>query len=113
MLTHFERGLIAHLVADWLLQNHWMAVNKTSLAHPAAWVHSGIQGLCLCVALGPWAGLILGVSHLLIDTRVPLEWWLRFITKSQRSPQADHIAIWTDQVMHISLIALWVKLNPF
>ena len=59
-MTPFERGLVAHLVADWVLQNDWMARHKTSLRHPAAWTHAAIQGLCLALALGWQAGLVLG-----------------------------------------------------
>jgi hypothetical protein len=35
-MTPFERGLIAHRVADWILPNDWMACHKTNLRHPAA-----------------------------------------------------------------------------
>jgi Protein of unknown function (DUF3307) len=108
MLTPFERGFVAHLIADWLLQNSWMALNKTSLLHPAAWVHASIHGICLGFALGPIAGVVLGVVHMLIDTRVPVDWWIRVFKKSNNGPLADTIALWTDQVFHISSIALWV-----
>ena len=30
MLTPFERGVVVNLIADWLLQNDWMARNKHS-----------------------------------------------------------------------------------
>lgn len=109
-LTPFERGLVAHLVADWLLQNDWMALNKTQLGHPAAWVHSGIHGVGLGLALGWEAGAVLGLAHLLIDTRRPLDWWIRVFKKSDGAPQADQIRIWTDQVMHVAAIAAWVAL---
>lgn len=112
MLTPFERGFVAHLVADWLLQNTWMAANKTSLLHPAAWVHSGIHGICLGLALGPWAGLILGIVHLLIDSRVPLDWWIRFFKKSEGSSLSDLIFVWTDQALHIACVAAWVAFVP-
>ena len=56
ILTPFEKGLVAHLVADWILQNDWMALNKTKLWHPAGYVHAGIHALCLGLALGPLAG---------------------------------------------------------
>jgi hypothetical protein len=108
MLTPFERGLVAHLVADWLLQNDWMALNKTKLRHPAGWVHAGIQGVCLGLALGPVAGAVLGGIHLLFDTRSPLDWWIRVFKKSEKAPEARLIAIWTDQAVHIVLIAAWV-----
>ena len=52
MMTLLEKGLVAHLVADWLLQNDWMAVNKKDLRHPAGWVHALIHGVLLGLALG-------------------------------------------------------------
>jgi len=109
-LTPFERGLVAHLVADWILQNDWMALNKVSLRHPAAWIHAAIQGLCLSLALGWQAGLGLGFVHLLIDTRVPVAWWMRVFKKCDRAPEAGSIAIWLDQTLHILCIAAWVAL---
>ncbi len=108
MLTGFERGLIAHLIADWWLQNDWMARNKVSLRHPAAWTHSSIQAVCLGIALGWRAGLVLGVIHLLVDTRVLLRWWQRVFRQTQDGPAALHVMIWTDQVLHIVSIALWI-----
>ncbi len=110
MMTPFEKGLVAHLVADWILQNNWMALNKTSLRHPAAWTHSGIQGLCLGLALGWQAGLVLGFVHLLVDTRVPVGWWMRWFKKCGQAPEVVTIAVWLDQTVHIVCIALWVAL---
>ena len=112
MLTPFERGFIAHLIADWLLQNDWMARNKTNLTHPASWVHSGIHALALGLALGWQAGLVLGLIHLLIDTRIPLQWWKQFFRQTVDGPAALHVAIWGDQVLHIVAIGAWVALFP-
>ncbi len=109
-LTPFERGLVAHLVADWIFQNDWMARNKTNLRHPAAWTHAAIQGVCLGLALGWQAGLVLGFIHLLIDTRVPVAWWMRVFKKCDKAPEAGSIAIWLDQTLHIVCIAVWVAL---
>lgn len=112
MLTPFERGLVAHLVADWILQNDWMSKYKVSLRHPAAWIHCAIHVVLLGLALGWQAGLVLGVLHLLLDTREPLRWWRKVFRQTTEGPMAAHVAIWSDQVVHIALIALWVALVP-
>jgi len=109
-LTPFERAVVAHLVADWLLQNDWMARNKVHLTHPAAWVHAAIHALCLTWALGWQGGVVLAFVHLLIDTRGPLQWWTRVYKKCEKAPEAALISIWTDQVLHIVTIALWILL---
>jgi hypothetical protein len=107
-MTPFEKALVAHLVADWILQNDWMALNKKSLRHPAAWTHAAVHGLCLGLVLGGLAGLVLGLAHLLIDTRVPLNWWMRSFKKCDTAPDAGVIAVWLDQTFHILCLALWV-----
>ena len=112
MLTPFERGLTAHLIADWLLQNEWMAVNKRNLRHPAGWVHATIYAVLLGIALGWRGGAALGALHLFLDTGWPVDWWIRVIKKCDRAFQAELIRIWTDQVMHIAGIAAWVAFAP-
>jgi hypothetical protein len=114
-LTPFERAFVAHLVADWLLQNNWMAQHKYKLLHPASWVHGAIHALGLWWALDWRAGVALGLIHMLIDTRIPLEWWMRAFKDSAHLPEARNIAVWADQVLHIATIALWIALftSPF
>jgi len=112
MLSPFERGLVAHLVADWLLQNDWMAVHKGNLRHPAGWVHAFIHFILLSWALGPLGGLVLAVVHLVVDTGWPLNWWLRAVKKCGNSPHFEMIRFWTDQVVHIAAIAAWVQFGP-
>jgi hypothetical protein len=112
MLTPFERGLVAHLVADWLFQNDWMALNKLNLRHPAGWVHAGIHSLLLGLALGWMGGVVLGVLHLVLDTGRPLAWWIRVFKKCDKAPQVFLIRLWTDQAIHIVAIAAWVAFGP-
>ncbi len=109
-MTLFEKALVAHLVADWLLQNDWMAVKKKNLLHPAAWIHGLIHAVLLGLALGPLGGAVLGILHVLIDTGKPIDWWVKFFKKCDGAPHALLIRIWTDQVLHIALIAAWVAL---
>ena len=109
-MTLFEKALVAHLVADWILQNDWMARNKTSLRHPAAWIHGAIHAAVLTLALGWVAGVVLGFVHIVIDTRVPVAWWIRVFKKCEKSPEVVSITFWLDQTVHIVCIAVWVAL---
>ncbi len=79
-------AIIAHAIADWLLQNEWMAKNKTSLRHPAGYVHGLIYMICLMGVYPFWAALIVSITHILIDTRKPLQWWRRIF---KRTPNAE------------------------
>ena len=99
-------GVVAHTVADWLLQNDWMAVNKMSLRHPAAWVHSSLHVAALLLVFSWPAALFLGVSHLLIDTRKPRDWWQTTIRQTRSGEVSLHVAFWVDQAMHIFCIAV-------
>ena len=109
MLTPFERGLTANLIADWVLQNDWMARNKVSLRHPAAWVHGGIHALLLGLALGWQAGLVLALIHMLVDTRRPATLWGRFFRQTSEGQMGLIVRVGLDQVLHIAAIAIWVE----
>lgn len=101
-------GVMAHLFIDWILQNEWMADNKMSLRHPAAYVHSGLHLIGMIIVFFPlwYVALIIAITHLLIDTRKPLAWWRRFFKQTQTGDVALHVALWSDQVAHIAVIAI-------
>jgi hypothetical protein len=103
-------GIVIHLFCDWILQNDWQARNKSSLKHPAAYVHSGIHlaGLSLLVFFGvPWYfPVIVAITHILIDTRKPLAWWRSFFKQTTEGPVALDVALWSDQVAHITVLAI-------
>lgn len=99
-------GIIIHLGVDWFLQNDWMAANKASLKHPASWVHSATHAIAMLLIFPPLAALLVGLLHILIDTRRPLAWWRRFYRQTQEGPAVIHMAFWQDQVAHILVIAL-------
>ncbi len=88
-------GLVLHLVADRLLQNEWMALNKMKRRpskpprpwwdrHPASYVHAGIHGVFLAVIFG-WVAVPLAIAHFFIDLRFPVTWWSKLITQTQPS----------------------------
>jgi hypothetical protein len=126
-------GIVLHLIADWPLQNDWMANNKADLRNAAGYVHAGIHGLLLALVFG-WVAIPLAVLHLLIDTRKPVVWWSRRVRQTQPGASTSNVTyygtsfgagtsnvsvtppplydigtevrFWTDQVFHIACIAL-------
>lgn len=109
-MTPFEGGLVAHFIADWILQNDWLAKNKVNLRHPAAWIHSGIHGLLLWFILDWRACLILAVLHLLIDTRLLLDWWKYFFRQTVEGEVGIVVGIFADQAIHIACLGAVVYL---
>jgi hypothetical protein len=99
-------GVLAHVVADWLFQNEWMAINKVNWKHPAAWTHSGVHVVALCFVFHPLVALGLGISHLIIDTRKPKDWWQGVIKQTRGGEIGTHVSFWVDQVMHVVCIAI-------
>ena len=100
-------ALIAHVVADWLLQTDWMAVNKVNLRHPAGYVHAGVYTL-LMLPLFPWfLALLIGVTHLFIDTRGPVHWWMRNIKRVSPGAYATtgFVESAVDQAFHVVVLA--------
>jgi hypothetical protein len=113
MSDTFINGFIAHLIADWLLQNHWMANNKSDLRHPAAWTHGAIHFVAMLCVFSLPISIAIAASHMLIDTRRPLIWWRRVYrqtTIEMHDHAGWHVAIWGDQVVHIVTlyIATWM-----
>lgn len=102
-------GIVAHLIADWPLQNDWMASNKAYLDHPAGYVHAGIHAVLLALVFG-WVAAPLAVTHFVIDTRVPVAWWSKLVRQTQPSGNGYDVGLevrfWTDQVFHIACIAV-------
>jgi hypothetical protein len=118
-------GIVLHLIADWPLQNAWMAKYKVKPFHPAGYIHAAIHGFLLALVFG-WAAFPLAISHLLIDFRKPVTWWSRVVQQTQPKnriifqrwtttgpveeiPVYDlglEVRIWTDQVFHIACVAV-------
>jgi Protein of unknown function (DUF3307) len=128
-------GVVLHLIADWPLQNDWMAKYKSLrcpipglwyVRHPAAYVHAGVHCVLLALIFG-WVAIPLAIVHLIIDTRVPVVWWSKLVRQTQpknrifyqRSDLVSNeiheipvydigleVRFWTDQVFHIACVAI-------
>ena|SRR5579859_4174968 len=105
-IKYFICGLVIHLFCDWILQNAWMSDHKSSLKHPAAYVHSGLHLLGLLLVFPWYAAIIVAIIHLLIDTRMPLAFWRGFFRQTQEGDVALHVQMWSDQVLHITVLAV-------
>ena len=80
-MNSFEKFLIAHLIADFLLQNNWMALNKTKKLMPLI-VHGVIYAICMFVTFPEivmWRILRISVLHCIVDRYSLADKWLRLI----------------------------------
>jgi hypothetical protein len=98
-------GIVAHLMADWLFQNEWMASKKSDLREPAAWVHSGIHVLFMWLIFPWYLALLIGFSHLVIDSRRPVHWWMSTIKGMPVSTHSEIMMLGMDQTFHVLVLA--------
>ena len=104
----FVWAFVAHLAADWLFQTEWMVIHKVNLRHPAGYVHATVYALFMALVFPPLIALLIGVTHLLVDTRVPVRWWMRVIKRmGEDSPGTGAVEMGVDQVFHIMVIAFF------
>ena len=101
-------GIMAHLAADWLFQDDWMAMNKSSLRHPGAWVHGLIHAAFMWLVFPIGIAVLIGFIHIFIDTRIPLRWWMKHIKRVEDGPHVAYLEVWVDQVLHILVLAVVV-----
>jgi len=118
-------GIVLHLIADWPLQNDWMANNKMRRRvrkmhippgepgvinytkwwdrHPAAYVHAGIHGILLSLVFG-WVAIPLAIAHLIVDCRWIVEKWSKLVRQSQ--PQGRYVEVGKVGI-HQALLPAW------
>ena len=104
-------GILLHLIVDWLFQDEWTAIHKTNLKSPAGWIHASLHTLAMFLVFPMGVALAIGIAHLIIDTRKPLQWWANIVKVPKQGEIGLHIAIWRDQVLHFAVIgaaALWM-----
>ena len=106
--------LLGHLVGDWVLQNDWMAKGKkTGILTLAGTIHFAIYAIVSVAAL--WlsgirgreltfyliVGLIIFVSHWLIDAAGLAEQWMNLF----RQTHLETVCIMVDQTFHLLVLA--------
>lgn len=70
--------LIAHLIGDYVFQNHWMANRKTTAWLPAM-VHAVFYGLPFLVLVSTWSQWsIIVLTHAIIDRYRLAKYWVDF-----------------------------------
>lgn len=105
--------LIAHFVADWLLQTSWMAQNKWNQWRALS-AHVAVYTLIMVIAgfnLGIESSMIAGVAWGLLNGA--LHYWIDYITSKithtywdRKDFRAFFLAIGADQLIHY-LILFW------
>jgi hypothetical protein len=101
--------IYAHLIGDWILQTHWMAMHKKKSALVCL-LHVTLYMLpFLYCGLMPWQLLAIGLQHYLQD-RTHFVVWFMFIKGSgefAKPPTGPWSCIVVDNVLHILFMA-WV-----
>lgn len=70
--------IIAHLLGDYVFQNHWMANEKTKRWFPAilhAFFYTGVFAVIFGLS---YALIVIGVTHAIIDHYRLASYWTRF-----------------------------------
>ena len=117
-------GLIAHMIGDYVIQNDWMALQKTKSWWPAI-IHGITYGLPFIPLLfwfgaTPLAWLVIVSTHIVLDHTYAVKHliWFRnqFAPKAYRPPHTatgfgvdrpDWIAVWlmiiVDNTLHLAI----------
>jgi hypothetical protein len=117
--------ILAHAVGDYLLQTDWMAQEKTKRWPPAI-VHGLVYTLpFLLITTSPWALLVIGGTHMVIDRYrlakhvvwfknqlQPKQWRPGHTATGMKEETPDWLAYWLlfiqDNIIHILINVLAV-----
>ncbi|MEX2144450.1 MAG: DUF3307 domain-containing protein [Anaerolineales bacterium] len=111
MAELFIKGFIVHLIVDFFLQPDWIADNKMNFSHPAAWMHGALNIAGNLLVFAPLIAIGLGITHILIDTRVPLVWWRRLLRQNPQGEDASTFYLLQDQAAHLIFLGVAVVLS--
>lgn len=115
-------GFLLHFVGDYLLQNDWMAQNKTKEAFPC-FVHCVIYTLPFGLILwqSPFIWVIF-ITHYLIDRYRLAEYWIRLVNNNwsgdnfgYSANKPKYLSVWLliiiDNTFHVIINTLSIFLS--
>lgn len=100
--------IIGHLVGDYILQNNWMAMNKSKnwlalIIHSLVYTTAVFLFSLFAGGIGLVAILIIFLAHIILDRRTFVRWWLTNINKS---PDIFWLQVMVDQTFHLLILFL-------
>lgn len=104
----FSWLLIGHLVGDFLLQTHWMAVNKPTklsalLAHVTLYTLVVTGFSYFAGGISYKAIVFIYVAHIILDKRHFVAFWVKNINGVEKIPWLN---VASDQSWHLLVLAL-------
>jgi len=115
-MSPFATLIMAHLVADYLLQTRWMAMNKAQQWFPLithSIIYTFILGLAAHLSFGglSLSGLaIIFLSHVFLDRRTFVHWWTKTIMGVDLEKNW-WLSIVADQIFHFLVIVLVLEIR--
>lgn len=116
-MSFFDLLIVAHLIGDWLMQTEYEAMRKAKdpFFNWGLWKHCLVYTLWF-VPVFLWVGvsclwlLPLLASHLFLDRRWPIVWWLRHVKRTSRESIEKNfwLVVAVDQVAHAMVLVLLV-----
>ena len=110
-MSSFDWLLIGHLIGDFLLQTSWMANHKVKRYLPLvthAFIYSIVIAFIAQMGFGglSWLSIaVIFVSHIILDQRKFVQWWLRVIMGIKKT-QIPWLQITVDQIFHLLVLVI-------
>jgi hypothetical protein len=105
--------IVGHMVGDYLLQNHWMALNKKKASLPCA-VHCLVWTLAVATCSGCWSLLPLFwlfATHFAIDRSQFIHWYMGHAGQAGfRDNMGPWSSIVVDNAFHLLTLLLATKM---
>lgn len=108
-MTIFSYMLIGHLIGDYLFQTKWMATRKAKewfplLVHCMIYTVTVIAIVFIGYGMLPLVAIaLILVSHIILDQRTFVSWWVKHIMKTE-GKEASWLFIIADQIFHLIIL---------